>query len=94
MPRELLLGNSRRGSIAIPFAEDGVHRVHNFRAPAIIQRHAKHHTFVPRRLLHGFAHVFLHGSGQFLDASQKAHANLVFLKKWHFFLQVFAQKLH
>src|SRR5579859_337438 len=94
VPCEGLFRDRRAVRMPVLLGQNRVHGVHNFRAAAIVQRHAKHHALVPCRSFHRVANIVLHAFRQFVRAAQKSHADIVFLQERHFLTQILAQQLH
>ena len=80
--------------MAIALAQDGVHGVNDFGAAAVIEGDGKNHAGVFGEGFCGLASVSLDSFGEFVGATEEAHADIVFLEERHFLANVFAEELH
>src|ERR1700686_4752159 len=81
-------------AVAGALRENGVHGIDNFGAATVVEGDTQAHASVPGGLLSGLAYIFLHSRRKLIDASEKAHADVIALDEGHFLADIFAQQLH
>jgi hypothetical protein len=83
-----------RVGVGMARGEEGVDGVDDFGAASVVQGDAEAHAGVGGGAFGGFADVVLDTGGEFVEAAEEAHADIIFLEEGHFFAEIFAEKLH
>ena len=72
--------------------DHGAERVHQFAARAVVQRQREHHAGIVRGALARPGHALLHIVGQFLLPANIFQADIVFVQRGDFRLEIAAQQ--